>query len=344
MTVDSDIAELTSSIKQSLDASGGLSVIRAQLRAQVFGAMQISMPQLEQKPTLNPAAKVALGLIEEFLRFNNCNCTLSTAESEVAGWSERLQGGEVATATGLTKGDTPLLMQLISAQLPGLRARLTEKRSVPQAAGRSQVAPTSPPSTQPASAAASDVSPSRMVPPAGARPAALLPAASRDAMRPTSPTSPTSPQATTRPRATSLGALSSLAPLKGASGGGRGAEEEFVQAERLRRERQQREEAAAAARRKAEAEAEALQRRREAEQHGQSAPLAVPELGSRRLLLRACASSGHVPPQGTPSRSGWLSVLTGETGPPGAPPLPRVPELAASKAADFPAFDPPGWR
>ena len=37
MTVDSDIAELTSSIKQSLDASGGLSVIRAQLRAQVFG-------------------------------------------------------------------------------------------------------------------------------------------------------------------------------------------------------------------------------------------------------------------------------------------------------------------
>ena len=343
MTVDSDIAELTSSIKQSLDASGGLSVIRAQLRAQVFGAMQISMPQLEQKPTLNPAAKVALGLIEEFLRFNNCNCTLSTAESEVAGWSERLQGGEVATATGLTKGDTPLLMQLISAQLPGLRARLTEKRSVPQAAGRSQVAPTSPPSTQPASAAASDVSPSRMVPPAGARPAALLPAASRDAMRPTSPTSPTSPQATTRPRATSLGALSSLAPLKGASGGGRGAEEEFVQAERLRRERQQREEAAAA-RRKAEAEAEALQRRREAEQHGQSAPLAVPELGSRRLLLRACASSGHVPPQGTPSRSGWLSVLTGETGPPGAPPLPRVPELAASKAADFPAFDPPGWR
>ena len=292
MTVDSDIAELTSSIKQSLDASGGLSVIRAQLRAQVFGAMQITMvPQLEQKPTLNPAAKVALGLIEEFLRFNNCNCTLSTAESEVAGWSERLQGGDVASATGLTKGDTPLLMQLISAQLPGLRAQLTEKRSVPQAAGRSQVAPTSPSSTQPASAAASDVSPSRMVPPAGARPAALLPATSRDAMRPTSPTSPTSPQAATRPRATSLGALSSMAPssmapLKGASGAGRGAEEEFVQAERLRRERQQREEAAAA-RRKAEAEAEALQRRREEEQRGQSAPSAVPEVGSRASSGRA---------------------------------------------------------
>ena len=293
MTVDSDIAELTSSIKQSLDASGGLSVIRAQLRAQVFGAMQITMvPQLEQKPTLNPAAKVALGLIEEFLRFNNCNCTLSTAESEVAGWSERLQGGDVASATGLTKGDTPLLMQLISAQLPGLRAQLTEKRSVPQAAGRSQVAPTSPSSTQPASAAASDVSPSRMVPPAGARPAALLPATSRDAMRPTSPTSPTSPQAATRPRATSLGALSSMAPssmapLKGASGAGRGAEEEFVQAERLRRERQQREEAAAAARRKAEAEAEALQRRREEEQRAQSAPSAVPEVGSRASSGRA---------------------------------------------------------
>ena len=259
MTVDSDIAELTASIKQSLDASGGLAAIRAQLRAQVFGAMQISTPQLEQKPTLNPAAKLALGLIDEFLRFNNCNCTLSTAESEVAGWSERLQGGEVATVTGLTKGDTPLLMQLISAQLPGLRAQSTEKRPVPQAAGRSQVAPTSPSSTQPAPAAGSEsVSPSRMVPPAGARPAALLPATPRDAMRPTSPTSPTSPQAATRPRATNLGALggmapgmapSSLAPLKGAGGGGRGAEEDFVQAERLRRERQQREEAAAAARR-----------------------------------------------------------------------------------------------
>ena len=166
MTVDSDIAELTASIKQSLDASGGLAAIRAQLRAQVFGAMQISTPQLEQKPTLNPAAKLALGLIDEFLRFNNCNCTLSTAESEVAGWSERLQGGEVATVTGLTKGDTPLLMQLISAQLPGLGAQSTEKRPVPQAAGRSQVAPTSPSSTQPAPAAGSEsVSPSRMVPP-----------------------------------------------------------------------------------------------------------------------------------------------------------------------------------
>ena len=322
MTVDSDIAELTSSIKQSLDASGGLAVIRAQLRAQVFGAMQISMPQLEQKPSLNPAAKVALGLIEEFLRFNNCNCTLSTAESEVAGWSERLQGGEVATATGLTKGDTPLLMQLISAQLPGLRAQLAEKRSVPQAAGRSQVAPTSPSSAQPASAAASDVSPSRMVPPAGARPAALLPATSRDAMRPTSPTSPTSPQAATRPRATSLGALSSmapsLAPLKGASGGGRGAEEEFVQAERLRRERQQREEAAAAARRKVETEAEALQRRREEEQHGQSAP---PGSAPARLLCLLRARLAALAGSACPRK---------ETGPLGAQPLPRVLELAAS--------------
>ena len=132
MTVDSDIAELASSIKQSLDASGGLSAIRAQLRAQVFGAMQISMPQLEDKPTLNPAAKLALGLIEEFLEFHNCNCTLSTAESEVSGWSERLPGGEVATATGFAKGDAPLLVQLVSAQLPGLNAQLIERRSAPQ--------------------------------------------------------------------------------------------------------------------------------------------------------------------------------------------------------------------
>ena len=102
MTVDSDIAELTASIKKGLDAKGALSSIRAQLRAQVFGAMAISMPQPEQKPTLNPAAKVALALIEEFLRFHECSCTLSTAESEVSGWSERLPGGELASSSELT--------------------------------------------------------------------------------------------------------------------------------------------------------------------------------------------------------------------------------------------------
>ena len=57
--------------------------------------------------------------------------------------------------------------------------------------------------------------------------------------------------------------------------------------------------------------------------------LAVPQLGS-------CASSG---------RAWWLWAARHsqeEAGPPGARPLPRVLELAASKAADFTAFDHPG--
>ena len=61
-----------------------------------------------------------------------------------------------------------------------------------------------------------------------------------------------------------------------------------------------------------------------AEQHGQSAVCAVPQLGS-------CASSGHA------WRLSWR--IFGEAGPLGAQPLPRVLEPAASKAADFPAFD-----
>ena len=64
-------------------------------------------------------------------------------------------------------------------------------------------------------------------------------------------------------------------------------------------------------------------------QHGQSAPLAVPQLGS-------CASSGHA----------WRLWATRhsqeEAGPLGAQPLLLGLELAASKAAHFAAFDHPG--
>ena len=55
-----------------------------------------------------------------------------------------------------------------------------------------------------------------------------------------------------------------------------------------------------------------------------------------------CPSSASVPPQGAPGSSGWLGAPTGETGPLGAQPLPRVLELATSEAADFPTFDHPG--
>ena len=57
-------------------------------------------------------------------------------------------------------------------------------------------------------------------------------------------------------------------------------------------------------------------------------------------------SSAPAPPRGAPGSSGWRGAPTGEAGPLGAQPLPRVLERAASKATDFPAhfpaFAPPG--
>ena len=52
-----------------------------------------------------------------------------------------------------------------------------------------------------------------------------------------------------------------------------------------------------------------------------------------------CPISAPAPPQGAPGSSGWPGAPRGETGPLGAQPLPRVLELAASKAAHFTAFD-----
>ena len=63
-----------------------------------------------------------------------------------------------------------------------------------------------------------------------------------------------------------------------------------------------------------------------APQHGQSAPLAVPQLGP-------FASSEHA------WRLQAARYSQGEAAPLGTQPLPRVLELAASKAAYFPAFD-----
>ena len=56
-----------------------------------------------------------------------------------------------------------------------------------------------------------------------------------------------------------------------------------------------------------------------------------------------CPSSAPVPPQRAPGGSGRLAQHSqGEASPLGAQALPRVLELAASKAAHFPAFDHPG--
>ena len=67
------------------------------------------------------------------------------------------------------------------------------------------------------------------------------------------------------------------------------------------------------------------------EQHGQSGPLAVPALG-------CCASSGRA------WRLWPARHSQEEVGPLGVQPLPRVLELAASKAANFSSFCPPGAR
>ena len=55
-----------------------------------------------------------------------------------------------------------------------------------------------------------------------------------------------------------------------------------------------------------------------------------------------CPSSAPVPPQGAPGGYGQFGAPREEAGPLGAQLLPRVLELAASKPADFTAFDPAG--
>ena len=58
-----------------------------------------------------------------------------------------------------------------------------------------------------------------------------------------------------------------------------------------------------------------------------------------------CPSSAPVPRQGTRAERLWAAQHSQEeAGPLGAPPLPRVLELAASKAAHFPALYHPGRR
>ena len=52
-----------------------------------------------------------------------------------------------------------------------------------------------------------------------------------------------------------------------------------------------------------------------------------------------CPSSAVLPPLSAHGGSGWLGAPRGEAGPLGAQPPPRVPELAAYRAADLAAFD-----
>ena len=57
-----------------------------------------------------------------------------------------------------------------------------------------------------------------------------------------------------------------------------------------------------------------------------------------------CPSSAPAPPQGAPGGSGQLCTPRKRPTHWGAQPMPRVPELAAFKAADFTAFDPSGLQ
>eukprot|EP00964_Phaeocystis_antarctica_P089799 scaffold57351_cov50-Phaeocystis_antarctica.AAC.5 len=59
----------------------------------------------------------------------------------------------------------------------------------------------------------------------------------------------------------------------------------------------------------------------------------------RHAAWSKCPSSAPVPPQGAPGGSGQLGAPRAEACPLVAQPLPRVLELAASRAADFTAFD-----
>ena len=54
---------------------------------------------------------------------------------------------------------------------------------------------------------------------------------------------------------------------------------------------------------------------------------------------RVAAATQHGQKSSPSGGSGWLGAPTGETGPLGAQPLPRVRERAASKAAEFPTFE-----
>eukprot|EP00966_Prymnesium_polylepis_P120254 2778859-Prymnesium_polylepis.1 len=67
-TSETDIAELTSQIKTTLQAQGQLQAIRAQLRACVYGALAGKAAQQQPKPTATtPEARLALALIGQFL-------------------------------------------------------------------------------------------------------------------------------------------------------------------------------------------------------------------------------------------------------------------------------------
>mmetsp|Transcript_2359 Transcript_2359/g.7128 ORF Transcript_2359/g.7128 Transcript_2359/m.7128 type:complete len:590 (-) Transcript_2359:383-2152(-) len=111
-----DVADAVRSVKKLLDERGALSSIRASLARLVQGALNSAL-QPPSAVTAEESCAIAYGVLEDFLRFHGCWCTLSAVESEIPGWSSR--SSQLTSALdGIS--EKPVLQLLIEEQL-GLR-------------------------------------------------------------------------------------------------------------------------------------------------------------------------------------------------------------------------------
>jgi len=110
------VDELKSALKETLDSRGVLNRVRAQIRSEVFGALN---NEDQQPPTPCPENVLINELIREYLAFNEYNFTHSTFVSEVGHTGHPLDRSvlesEVGVATSPTGGpQMPLLYSLVS--------------------------------------------------------------------------------------------------------------------------------------------------------------------------------------------------------------------------------------
>ena len=119
-----EMAELTASIKSTLQAQGSLHAIRAQLRACVYGALTgKQLPTTAKTSAATPEARLALGLICDFLEFHDFQSTLLTAASEIFDWDLRSPTADLNKALnqeldGMGSAE-PLLVQLLRQRRNG---------------------------------------------------------------------------------------------------------------------------------------------------------------------------------------------------------------------------------
>ena len=125
-------------------AARGAQNIQAQLRACVYGAI-IAKEKAPSAPSLamTPDSRLALALIDDFLRFHKLQSTASTAAAEVIGWGERTEpsaaAAELHLPSPVAQSELPLLVQLIGAHRGGRKLPTSEARSrLPPQAARSR--------------------------------------------------------------------------------------------------------------------------------------------------------------------------------------------------------------